>query len=988
MTDRLSQTNSGTRIRRITDTAFLFVLGLYILHVDFGKTTLELELPEGLGLPLLVLIAAAAVLRLIVYLTTGWADQTGQPVQPDQADRTGQPGQTDSTARPSRRRSLLLTAAGLCILAVYILIFRENHSLTTIFIGVMTIGCIGIHYDKILKTYIAAATSVILPAIFMAWLGSIENFVYIRDMTIRSSWGIKYPTDMMSLLFFLLLALWIVCRKQDDLWFLMPAGILLIMSYAVADSRTGMMCDMMVILVLFISFAMSRCEMNWFHRLVGILACVAFPIFTLFSGGLLWAFRHGNGLAIKANSLMSDRLSLSSDAFDKYGLSLFGQKVKQVGWGGSTFDKPDYAFVDISYALILLSFGIAGLILINILWVLMTHRAVRIGDTRLALALALVAFNAVTEHHITQINYDIFLVLPLAVLAMPAPAGEKAIQPAKRLPGWGKRAALRIALVLILYGAALAGLLAALPGMRTITTLTGIGDTANGRRILFVLCILLVWLVLAAAVSLYRLCTRKLSREGVGRERTIAQLSAVILFAIVLCAGVGIGSRIISQGMDKEAALMEKESPAIKTALSTGHGRLYVTDLPSLYRKEFSGIRSGPFNGEELGRYNNTSLVIDKHMDSPPLFDSGFLYTEISDEHALFTNDQKVAQALTEEGYHLTGYYPVRLDVDMVEEAELNERHLEEDGSIVLKGEDQTLKKGPRANLREGRYTFTIDLSLPDQGKGAKNAGKEQICAVRSDCRDGKVEIFDTPVYASDFDKKGQYRFTATLDIPDSVKTNIKVLPKGDHAVIVHGMSCQKTPEYDIHSIYNADRVKTWEEYYDLEGNPDPGTRGYVAVKLGYDERGNIIREEYYDENREKVINSIGCAELRRTFNELNQDIRDEYYGVDGNRIARPPGQAATKFAYDGRNRQTDVRYYDIHDKPVMIGGDDWGGYQWIKRTFDDGWTILREDFLDSDGKPVMTREGCAYRVLEYDEYGNFTGYRFYDLNGKEVTIQ
>lgn len=956
VTPTITQTTEGARIRRIADMAFLFALGLYILYIDITKTTMQLELPENPERYLLGLLAAIAVIRLT-------AEQT------------------------DRRRHLTFTIAGLAILAVYVLIFRENHSLTPLFIGVMTIGCLGIHYDRILKTYIAAASTVILSAMFMAWIGAIENFVYIREITIRSSWGIKYPTDMMSLLFFLLMSLWIVCRRRDDLWFLVPAGILLIMSWAVADSRTGMMCDACVIVVLLISYALSRRELPQLRKLIGILACVAFPLFTVFSGGLLWAYRHGNALAIRANGYMSDRLSLSSDALDKYGITLLGKQVKQVGWGGSTFDKPDYAFVDISYILILLSFGIVGLLLINILWVWMTRRAYRLGDMRLMLALALIAFNAATEHHITQINYDIFLVLPLSVLALPVPEGAKAIQPAPRPPGWGKAAAARIIIAGVLYGAALAGFLAILPAARTITALTGIADAASGRRLLFLLCAALIWLTLAAAFSLYRLLTRKLTGEAIGRNRAMLQLSAVILFAIVLCTGTIVGSRILGQGMEKEAALMETESPAVKTALSNGKGRLYVTDLPSLYRREFGGIRSGLYNGEELGKYNDTSILMAKDTDSPPLFDSGFLYTPISDRHALFTNDQKVIRALKDGGYHLTGYYPGRLDVDMAEEAELNERHLEEDGSIVLRGEEETLKKGPRANLREGRYTFTVDLSLPKQDKTASASGREPVCTVKADCREGRDVLFETPVYASDFDQKGNCHFTATLNIPDSVKTNIKVLPADDHTVIVRGMSCQKTPEYDVHSIYNADRVRIWEEYYDLDGNPDPGDRGYVAKKLGYDERGNINREEFYDENREKVIGALGCAELRRTFNDLNQDIRDEYYGLDGKQMTRPPGQAATEFGYDDMNRQTDLRYYDIHNKPVMIGGEDWGGYQQIKRIFDDGWTILREDFLDSDGRPVMTRDGYASRELVYDDYGNFTGYRFYDLDGKEVQV-
>ena len=51
---------------------------------------------------------------------------------------------------------------------------------------------------KVLKAYIVSAATVIFSAIFMSWIGAIDNLIYLSGTMIRSSWGIKYPTDMMS----------------------------------------------------------------------------------------------------------------------------------------------------------------------------------------------------------------------------------------------------------------------------------------------------------------------------------------------------------------------------------------------------------------------------------------------------------------------------------------------------------------------------------------------------------------------------------------------------------------------------------------------------------------------------------------------------------------------------------------------------------------------------------------------------------------------
>lgn len=948
----LNKTDNNKLIRRISDAAFLLLAGLYVFVVDITKTTLRLDLPDNWERHLILAISAAAIFRLAVMCMQD-KEQRGACL------RYGVP------------------ATIICV--DYFLIYNAQHSKTLVFLAVLTIGMIGLNYISALKVYAVAAAIVIFPAIALAWSGAIKNFVYVRDMTIRSSWGIKYPTDMMSLLFFLCLAVWITEKKKSNLWFLIPAAVMLAMSLAVADSRTGALCDLAFAMMVLLNYYLTRKEAAHLNRIVRFCACAAFPVFTVVMNGLMLAYSAGNSIAVKINSLMTGRLALASDALRDYGLSLFGHSLPQVGNGGSAFARPDYNFVDISYNLILLQFGIIALIIVNILWVMMTRKAFKIGDRRLALALALIAFNAVSEHHIMQINYDIFIVMPFAILA----AKDDSVSEAATEPAWKwrrrKEYITKAGLIMAVAALSAAAILGLLPIVRTVISLTGTNENSDGRRLLYAIYVLGIAAAVAGMIALYRLCCSMIMRDTANRK----VLAGVI--AVVAAAGVVviIGSNcIISSEAPKNVDLIDSEKKAIEVALESGRGKIYSNDMPELYEKAYGGFSSNLFNGEELARYNNVSVIMDKKTDSPCFFNTGFLYTPISDKHALFTNDMETIKALQDAGYHMTGYYPVTTEVDLAEEADRNGQILNDDGSITLNGEKDTLRKGPGDSLREGRYTVTYDLSLGNKIPLNEN---EMVCTLKvTYCKEDYTAAV-VKLSRGQFDENGNYAAEVICDLPDALNTYIQVFPADNSIVTVNSLSYQKTPEGDIHSFYDENRIKVREEYFDLEGNPSKGAWGYFAKDIGYDDRGNINHEIYYDENNNKTLNSSGYSETKRAFNENNLIVREEYYGTDGKRIALPTGESAMAFAYDVYGRNTETFFFGVTDEPVLTGGETWGGFHKSAREFDEAGRVISECFFDTDGSPVTLKEGYSRREYEYDDNNNRIRELYYDQDGSKV---
>ena len=75
-------------------------------------------------------------------------------------------------------------------------------------------------------------------------------------------------------------------------------------------------------------------------------------------------FDQENRAFSEINELFSGRLYLGQKGWDDFGLSLFGQTIDMVGFGGS-IERPDnYFFIDCSYMNVMLRYGIVFLVVL------------------------------------------------------------------------------------------------------------------------------------------------------------------------------------------------------------------------------------------------------------------------------------------------------------------------------------------------------------------------------------------------------------------------------------------------------------------------------------------------------------------------------------------------------------------------------------------------------------------------------------------------
>ena len=933
----------------------LAFLGLYLLFLALRTTMFHLDIPWKLWSFFFYVLSALGMLQLVLMLAAEKAE-----------------------------RSLLIRVIlfALPVVLVWMLVFHSDGYPFLRCLAALTLGCVGIDYHKVLKLYVGVVGLAVLTAVICALGGAIPNLVYLQLARIRSAWGIQYTTDFASYLLFLSIMAWIAWPKLPDFIFLFPGIIGLLLSYFIAQSNTGVFCFAVYLILVLLHCLLRRHRLLTLQKLTDALCCAAFPVFGTGMLVLTWLYHMGNSFAIKIDKWNHSRLSLASKAFDEHGLTLFGTPFDQIGAGGSTFSNPNYNFVDCSYLMLLLRYGVVTLIVVTVLWVLMTRAAIKLNDRRLALGMALIAVHCISEHHFPELNYNILLILPFALFyAQLRPAGCSAndVCSSGVHTGWGLHPGTSAGKAILVTGSLFLVALALfgfclISWFRTLCSIFRMDSGVYHQRALFAAVYVgLVFLLLCLIPAVYRVIHSLLSRE----KPALFPILVTVCSAAAMLAGVFVGNMLFRQTGSELYDVIKQEKPAIELVKNSG-SMLYVDDYPAVYEKELRSVQTGLFNGEDLARLQNVSLITDIGNNANVLFNRGFLYAPVSDTHALYTNSQDTIAALTSSGYHLTGYYPVEDTVDLAHLGRWNGLTMTGDGGLYL-DHNNPLAHGPELSLFSSAYTVDFSFRLPHDMK--VSFGEGSVAAeIRISSWWGDTEVKDLDLLYSQFDEEGSCHISLTFRIPASSGVEFLIFPAEGASLVLCNIQYRQTPSYDTHSVYDQTGKIIHSSYYDLDGNPYYGNWGYQAVDYAYDDNRNIILERYYDETGEPVLCANGYSEIHRVYNRKKQLLHEEYLDTDGSPRVMSAGQSAVEYGYDEAGNCNYCRYYDCDGAPVMTSL----GYCELHRTFNAEKNIVREEYFDEDGTSYY--QSARYVAFEQEwENGSLRSRTYLDPFGYAV---
>lgn len=930
------------RMTRLLEVLFLALAGLYMLYRISKSTTFHLIWPSWFEPGLMHGLALIAVLRLL-------------------------------TGRLWRRETLIALAFAL----IYGMVYRTDGYSFLPFLGILTVGFIDIGHRKILRMFLLTAGILYCVTVLAGYLGVITNYVRIKN-GLRSAWGISYPTDFASLGFYLLLALWVAADRLPDWVMLLICAVFGAVAWYIAHSSTSTICLVLLFCAILYHMVEQRIDrrhpgMRWMKRGVNLFATLSFPLLALCMFAMMAMYARGMNLGFKLNSLLSNRLKYQVTAWQTYGLKPFGTPFALHGDGFSVFPQPNYTFVDSSYPLILLRYGWVLFIALCLSWSWTARKAIRCGDRRLVLVLAIIAVHSFSEHHFIDVHFNILLAMPLAAYL---PRRESAQNPLFETKSDGRAAAIAWAgaVLLMILGACLFGprLMA---WLKTALEITGYGHGAHALRLM---CVLLG--VLFGVCAVLWTASRVIRALLMGKPGEARVPATVLLGCAIVAGGLGLfANGIINRAAGESEAMVEADRQAMEIAVKAATGKVFSGVLPELYARRIDGLSYAPCFEDDIARLPGNTVLLPSDTERGTFIHNGFLYVPISDTHALYTGDRAVVEALTAAGYQATGYYSGVQTVDLGEASELNALEYDPRRGVRLDGSAGTLQNGPWKDLYGGRYRMTWTLSLPE---GAL-PGEGTLCTLRLTINKGEDVVLEKEVLADQFDEQGKLSVSIPFKIASSRSVAFEAVAAPGRQVDISEIRYVRTPLYDVHSFYNSKLKKVRDEYYGRDGQPILRKEGWFACDYEYDAQGNVTCLSYYDCDGQPVIISGGYARKRQAYNVRRQAVRVEYYGADDAPVIVASGYAAVEMEYDAAGNVAVLRYFDTDGQPCVISS----GYAQVRRAYNDKKQVVRELYYGADGQPIRLSEGCFGMEMGYDRAGNVSMRRYLDENGRPVVL-
>lgn len=293
--------------------------------------------------------------------------------------------------------------------------FAQNGYMLLLFPLPFILGAKNLPFRTILHIFCVVTGAILVITMVFSQLGLVENLVYGN----RISFGFVYPTDFAAHIFFFVLAYCYL--RKDRLTYIELAGILGLSIFTMIfnHARTNSIC-------LFLTFAVflylkvktevsSRKGTDYkMNPNLSKVLVMSIPICAALIIGLtvLYHYWPSNAYLITLNNLLSTRLHLGSLGLERYGIHLFGSPFAMVGFGGTLINPgTKYFFLDSSYVLMLIRYGLLVFISVVGMFVYNSWRAFKQNDYILLWILALISLQCVMEHHLLEIAYNPFLLL-------------------------------------------------------------------------------------------------------------------------------------------------------------------------------------------------------------------------------------------------------------------------------------------------------------------------------------------------------------------------------------------------------------------------------------------------------------------------------------------------------------------------------------------------------------------------------------------------
>ena len=182
---------------------------------------------------------------------------------------------------------------------------------------------------------------------------------------------------------------------------------------------------------------------------------------------------------------------------------------------------------------------------------------------------------------------------------------------------------------------------------------------------------------------------------------------------------------------------------------------------------------------------------------------------------------------------------------------------------------------------------------------------------------------------------------------------------------------------------YNDRGLLTETAVFGLDDEPSLGIRGYHRMKAKLNADGRTVEMRYLDAQGLPVTRvDEGCA-VRTIGWDRQDEAWSKCFGPDGEPAEMiPHGVHHVVYQRDIAGRETALIAKDGRGHPAKH----WGGFFSREYDYDSYGHITETRYFDAEHKPMLSREGYARLVQEYDTSGNLVAESTFGSDGAPIS--
>lgn len=613
-------------------------------------------------------------------------------------------------------------------------------------ISFLVLGAKNVPFIKIAKLYLGISVCILLITFIGALSGVIPNYIFYIGRLPKNSFGMLYSTDFAAHIFFTALIFVYIRGKKvsyiECLLFVLSGIVVYI--YTRAKMNSGGLILLGVLLGLIKSLNVLGKRKKWIQNLKRMLLALmsfSFIIFSVLSIALSFFYNAENLYFNKLNTILNNRLMLARNGISNYGFTLLGRPFELIGT--DFIQKEGYNFIDSSYILVMLRYGFLTLCLFVVMFTLISYKAKKINDDILLVVLTLLAIQCSIEHHLTELNYNIFLLLPFTLLEKKNVGDIKKTECARENIAYKLIFTFAIFFIFIQKNFILSFL-------RTLVTILKLNHADN--QIYFVM-FSIAFLGVILLLSLFFMSNIKFK-------------NGITIIIILITSFALYNFRFTLMKYYKLYEIDIKNTKEKLKKFENNEYEIYVQDIPYFYLNEFDNIHPGIPYAKSLKK---SIVIVSDKEEQISLLKNGYQCARLNSLEYIYTNDETVIEYMSQNGLEFKRYYDYIKDIDLKKMADINKLK-EVNGKLILNGHENSLYSGPWDMVGSGDLNIICDMKLI-----SNNAKDDEIATFSATYQNGSKEIINYKIKKSDFASDSTFLLKLTKSIKDISDLEIKI---------------------------------------------------------------------------------------------------------------------------------------------------------------------------------------------------------------------